>query len=53
MDKRRLAYNLLLVGLGFVALLHMALSFAFDTGLATVSGGVAILALVGLVVINL
>ncbi|WP_254537934.1 hypothetical protein [Halomarina litorea] len=53
MDKRRLGYNLLLVGLAFVALAHTALSFVFETGLATVGGAVAILALVGLVVVNL
>ena len=53
MDKRRLAYNLLLVGLGFVALLHAALSVVFETGLATVSAAVGIMTLVGLLVVNL
>ncbi len=53
MDKRRLGYNLLLVGLAFVALLHTALSFVFETGLAVVGGAVAIVAVVGLLLVNL
>lgn len=53
MEKRRIGYNLLLIGLGFVALLHTVLSFVFETGLATVGGAVVIVVVIGLLVINL
>ncbi|MWG36866.1 hypothetical protein [Halomarina oriensis] len=53
MDKRTLAKNLALVGLGFVAVLHTALSFYFDTNLAIVGAAILIVVFVGLLVVNL
>jgi hypothetical protein len=48
MDKRRLAYTLLLVGVTFVALLHTALAFVFDTGLEWIGVLVAGLGVFGI-----
>ncbi len=52
MDKRRLAYTLLLVGVTFVALLHTALAYAFDTGLEGVGVLVAGLGVLGVLFVN-
>ena len=52
MDKRRLAYTLLLVGVTFVALLHTALAYAFDTGLEGIGVLVAGLGLFGVLFVN-
>ena len=54
MEKRRLAANLLLGALLFVAALHTVLAaFVFDTGLVDVGGLFIGIALVGLFVVNL
>jgi hypothetical protein len=52
MDKRRLAYTLLLVGVTFVALLHTALAFAFGTGLEEIGLLVAGLGVFGVLFVN-
>ena len=52
MDKRRLAYTLLLVGVTFVALLHTALAYAFDTGLKGIGVLVAGLGVLGVLFVN-
>lgn len=53
MEKRRLAYSLLLVGVLFVAGVHAALAtLFFETGLTSVSLLVAGVALVGLALVN-
>lgn len=54
MDKRRLAATLLLGALLFAAAFHTVLAlFVFDTGLADVGVLVGVVALVGLVLVNL
>ena len=53
MGKRKIAYTLLLGGVTFVALLHTALAFVFDTGLADVGVLVAGLGVFGLLFVNL
>jgi hypothetical protein len=54
MDKRQLAYNLILGALLFVATAHTLLAaFVFDTGLADVGVLVIGVVLVGLVLVNL
>lgn len=52
MDKRKLVASLLLVALGFVGVLHLALSVAFDTGLRSVAGLLVALSAVGLLLVN-
>ena len=53
MDKRRLAYTLLLVGVLFVAVAHAVVAtLFFETGLADVSLLVGAVALVGLALVN-
>lgn len=52
MDKRRLAYTLLLVGVTFVALLHTALAFVFDTGLEWIGVLVAGLGVFGILFVT-
>ena len=52
MDKRRLAYTLLCVGITFVALLHTALAFAFGTGLEEIGLLVAGLGVFGVLFVN-
>ena len=52
MGKRKIAYTLLLVALTFVALLHTALAFAFDTGLEWIGVLVAALGLFGILFVN-
>jgi hypothetical protein len=52
MGKRKIAYTLLLVGLTFVALLHTALAFAFDTGLEWIGVLVAGLGVFGVLFVN-
>jgi hypothetical protein len=52
MDKRRLGLSLGLVGIGFLALLHTVLAFAFETGLSRLGVGVLVLVGVGLLVVN-
>jgi len=52
MGKRKIAYTLLLVGVTFVALLHTALAFAFDTGLEEIGILVAGLGVFGVLFVN-
>lgn len=52
MDKRSLLVNLLLVALGFVGLLHTALSFVFPTGLRSIGALLVVLSVVGLLLVN-
>lgn len=52
MGKRKIAYTLLLVGVTFVALLHTALAFVLDTGLADVGVLVAGLGVFGVLFVN-
>lgn len=51
-SKRRLGASLLFLGLAFVGAFHAFLAVAFDTGLATVGGGVAVGSLLCLVAVN-
>ena len=52
MDKRKLAYTLLLGGITAVALLHIVLALAFDTGLAEIGALVAGLGVFGILFVN-
>lgn len=52
MDKRRLGLNLLIVGLVFLAALHVVLGLAFGTGLSQLSLLAIVVLLVVLVVVN-
>ncbi|MFC6938807.1 hypothetical protein ACFQE8_02380 [Salinirubellus sp. GCM10025818] len=52
MGKRKIAYTLLLVGVTFVALLHTALAFVFETGLEDVGFLVAGLGVFGILFVN-
>jgi hypothetical protein len=53
MQKRKLAYTLLLVGLMFVGVVHFVLAtFAFDTGLDDVGILIAGLAFFGILLVN-
>jgi cytochrome bd-type quinol oxidase subunit 1 len=53
MDKRRLAYSLLLVGVLFVAVAHgIIATLFFGTGLSDVSLLVGAVALAGLAIVN-
>lgn len=53
MDKRTLAYNLLLAGLLFVAAVHTAVALFYGTGLADVGVLVVGVVLVGFALVNL
>jgi len=54
MEKRRLAANLLLGGLLFVAVVHTVLAlFVFETGLADVGALLIGAVLIGLLAVNL
>jgi len=53
MQKRKLAYTLLLVGVMFVGVVHSVLAtFAFDTGLDQIGLVVAGLSLFGILLVN-
>jgi ABC-type antimicrobial peptide transport system permease subunit len=53
MQKRKLAYTLLLVGLMFVGVVHFVLAtFAFDTGLDQIGLLLAGLAFFGILLVN-
>jgi len=51
-SKRRLGASMLFAGLTFVGAFHAFAAIAFDTGLAPLSGGIAVFALLGLVAVN-
>ncbi|WP_255150270.1 hypothetical protein [Halorarius halobius] len=53
MDKRTLAYNLLIGAVLLVAVAHTAIAFVFSTGLADVGALVIAVGLVGLALVNL
>lgn len=53
MEKRRLAYNLVLTGIGFVAAFHVVFSQIFQYGLTVVGIAGLILVGVGFLVVNL
>lgn len=50
--KRSLAASLLLLGVAFAGVFHAVAALAFDTGLRYVGIGVAALALLGIVLVN-
>lgn len=53
MQKRKLAYTLLLVGVMFVGVVHFVLAtFAFDTGLDQIGLVIAGLSLFGILLVN-
>ncbi|WP_331233791.1 hypothetical protein [Natronorarus salvus] len=52
MDKRRIAYSVLLLGVVFVGMIHTIADLTFGTGLSGVGIAAIVLALAGLVVVN-
>lgn len=52
MDKRSLAISLVLLGLGFVGVIHTIADFAYGTGLSGIGIVFIGAALVGIVVVN-
>jgi len=52
MDKRRIAYSVILLGVAFVGVIHTIADMAFGTGLTGIGLVAIFLALVGLVVVN-
>jgi hypothetical protein len=53
MDKRRLAYNLILAGVGFVAVFHIVFSQIFQYGLTVVGVALLVIVAAGGLIVNL
>ena len=52
MGKRSIAISLLLLGFGFVGVIHVIVDLAYGTGLAGLGITLAAIALIGIVLVN-